>query len=395
MNKMKAKKINKLTGLAAVLLGGILCAEQAEATCALVPGVQGAITGSTTLDSSALPVVMSFPFNISRLTGSSEPVGSTLYSGDIVPYLAVNMHCTNTLVDGGIYINVNYESTPLGVWAGDIGQYSGKIYNTGLDGVGFVVRQIGSADNTVPFSIKTTINPDQGQGMNFGGLRFVQYLLVKTGTLSYGTINGSQLPTVVYSVEANDGVNTKVDVFRLNFTGTIAVNKPTCNTADADKVVNLGTWTKSDFANVGSGSDWVDSSVTMVCDEAFWGAGGSYGRYLTNTDAFTIVESDYNVSSNTNNTWTIKFTSSTGLIDATQGIIALDNSNGDNATGVGIQISASANVAGVVDLTTGWSGTIGLGSSAFRIPIYARYIRTGDITAGSANGKVIYTVDYQ
>lgn len=381
----------KLTGLMGfILLSGMLITENAQATCSLESG-NGTVNGNTPL---IQPVALTAPFSITRLTGSSEATGTPLYSGEIIPYLNARVSCTSPMVANGIVEVYEYESAPLGLWAGDIGMYSGKIYNTGLDGVGLVVVEIGNENNVAPMERVIPIGSG-ATSASMTGMNFVYYRLIKTGPLSYGTIDGTQLPVLKYHLRIDDGTISKIDVFSVNFSGIISVNKPTCHATETDKVVQLGTWDKNSFANVGDASSWVDSSLNMVCDDAFYGSGGEYNFMFENDSDGNVFISSSDSKANSSNVWGVRFTSSTGLIDATQGIIALDSSNGDNATGVGIQLSASTNVAGIVDLTTGWSGTIGLGSSAFRVPIYARYIRTGDITAGSANGKVIYTVDYQ
>ncbi|HHS9647390.1 TPA: fimbrial protein [Klebsiella oxytoca] len=388
----------RATGVAAaVVLGSLMMAGKVEAVeCVVGTGAQE--NGAYALDQSVLPVNMTFPFSITRMSGSAEPVGSTLYSGNIIAALYSSIKCNGRISGNGHTVRINYENVPLGIWAGDIGQYSGKIYNTGVDGVGFIVKPLGSG-STVTY--EDTAAPVQGlfnwnsttmTGIHGSILPQMAYALIKTGPISYGTIDGALLPSIVVNLAVED---LDVVLYRINFSGSITINKPTCRSTEANKLIQLGSWHKPDFANVGDASDWVDSSLIMICDDAFWGgSGGSNSLQLQNEDSFNIIRTTFTTAS-TENIWAVRLTSSTGLIDATQGIIALDTSNGDNATGVGIQISSSADAAGVVDLTTGWGGTIALGSSTFRIPIFARYIRTGDITPGSANGKVIYTVDYQ
>ena len=392
MNRFRASGV-----AAAVVLGSVIMAGKAEAvSCAIRGGVQE--NGLQALDQSILPANITFPFSITRLSGSAEPVGSTLYSGMVINALKSKIECDGQITTGGHYSLISYESAPLGVWAGDIGQYSGKIYNTGVNGVGIVIKPISSG---IHISYEDTAAPVRGiyrwissnqLGISGTVLPALEYEFIKTGPISYGTIDGASLPTVIARIQVED---LNVVIFRMNFSGSITINKPTCHSTETNKVVRLGTWHQRHFTNVGDASNWVDSSLTMVCDDAFWGGSGAvYDIQLENEDPFNIIMKNYSAPSS-ENIWAVHLTSSTGLIDAAQGIIALDTSNGDNATGVGIQISSSADAAGVVDLTTGWGGTIGLGSSAFRVPIFARYIRTGDITPGSANGKVIYTVDYQ
>lgn len=397
----KIKHGIRLTALA-VLLSGVMMVTEAQATCRFV--TDEIITPSDGepglgLNPAILPFNTVYPFNISRLTGSSEAVGSILYSGHSVISSLMRIRCDRAAVR---YIEYALESAPLGVWSGDIGQYSGKIYNTGVEGIGFIARvnfDGFSAGNAAPMKSGGLASPSgefgASNGANTSGFG-VWYQFIKTGPLNYGTIEGAQLPVINTYIEADDGVTSRWHIQRISFSGTVSINRPTCNATEPDKVVNMGTRHQREFANVGDATNWVDSSLTMVCDEAFYGQGGYLAKYYAITNGTNIDVRDYPAPRQNNaNTWAVRFTSSTGLIDATQGIIALDSSNGDNANGVGIQLSSSPDAAGIMDLTTGWGGTIDLGSSTFHIPIFARYIRTGDITVGSANGKVIYTVDYQ
>ncbi|EHG7612133.1 fimbrial protein [Citrobacter sedlakii] len=410
MNIQKSLSRKKRTILAGlVLMSGLCISEKTLAACQFVGGVASENPNTTrpTMDPSAFPLQSTLPLNIMRLTAFSDPVGTILYSGTHYYGAHYLVECTNNIIKGSIRFSWEYESAPLGLWNGDIGIYSGKIYNTGIDGVGMVLQvtngttQDGwSAQHAVPISLGTLsddINSNSQsllQATAFSTI--VRFHLIKTGPISYGTIDGSLLPTAKVTLSLNDGQEFSQQMARFNISGVVSINKPTCSATEGDKIVRMGSHHKRDFGNIGDASEWVDSSLTMMCDEAFYGQGGMLNKILYNTDTMnTIVRDEPASKANAANTWAVRFTSSTGLIDATRGIIALDTASGDNATGVGIQLSSAPDDAGVMDLNSGWGGTIDLGSSTFRVPVYARYIRTGDITGGSANGKVIYTIDYQ
>ncbi|HBU8850343.1 fimbrial protein [Citrobacter sp. Cs237] len=411
MNLQKSLSRKKRTILAGlVLMSGLCISEKTLAECQFVAGIPTGNPGlnyGPSMDPSAYPLNMTFPFNISRLTGSSEPVGTSLYNGWISFITGINVECTNNIIPENTQYDWTYESAPLGIWTGDIGIYSGKIYNTGIEGIGMVLQvSNGSTENgwpaqhAVPIKLGTLTEPGNNSPSNvmnnYTLSTNLRFHLIKTGPISYGTINGALLPTATVKLEISDGTTLSQQLVRLNFSGIISINKPTCSASEGDKIVRMGSHQKRNFNNIGDASEWVDSSLTMICDDAFYGQGGTLNKTIRNTDTLNFYVDDYPANKgNAANTWAVRFTSSTGLIDATQGIIALDTSNGDNATGVGIQLSSAPDDAGVMDLNSGWGGTIDLGSSTFRVPVYARYIRTGDITGGSANGKVIYTIDYQ
>lgn len=407
---LSRKKRTILAGL--VLMSGLCISEKTLAECQFVGGVASNNPDITrpTMDPSAFPLQSTLPLNITRLTAFSEPVGTILYSATHYYALHYRVECTNNVIYGSQQFAWEYEGAPLGLWNGDIGIYSGKIYNTGIDGVGMVLQitngttQDGwSAQHAVPISLDTLANnitggsnTPQNYVQSDGFSTIVRFHLIKTGPISYGMIDGSLLPTAKVTMSLSDGQEFSQQMARLNISGVVSINKPTCSATEGDKIVRMGSHHKRDFDNVGDASEWVDSSLTMMCDEAFYGQGGMLNKWLYNTDTMNTIVRDQPASkANAANTWAVRFTSSTGLIDATRGIIALDTASGDNATGVGIQLSSAPDDAGVMDLNSGWGGTIDLGSSTFRVPVYARYIRTGDITGGSANGKVIYTIDYQ
>ncbi|WP_058910087.1 fimbrial protein [Entomohabitans teleogrylli] len=384
---MKAKRYPHLIALSALLLGGMCISGKAAAVCYLY---DREVTDPSQNPFQS-PLTYTFPLNI-QLTGAAEAaVGSTLYKGT-VSTPETNMLVTCFVGSSGILgLAAKYSVDSGTTWSGDIGQYSGKIYNTGIAGVGLVVSQ---GSNIFPYS--TTYSGFSEYTHQFSHSVNLEYAFIKTGPVSPGSVSSSQLPTfsVTFSATDNSGT-TNIKWLDINFTGFLAVNAPTCNATEADKVVNLGQWPASRFAAVGNGSDWVDSSLTMICDAAFYGSGGEYGQTLA-YDSINLIENGApQVTANRGNHWGIRFSSLTGEIDASRGIIALDSSMGDNASGIGIQLSSTADDSGIADLNTGWAGAIDLGSNNFRVPVFARYIRTGNVTGGSANGKVIYTISYQ
>jgi type 1 fimbria pilin len=104
---------------------------------------------------------------------------------------------------------------------------------------------------------------------------------------------------------------------------------------------------------------------------------------------------------------TVSLTPTTSIIDAANGVIAVNNagSSGQAATGVGLQLGYTpANyTASATSPTTIWtSGAMwnisppssGLGN--FKIPLAARYYQTSNtVTAGPANAKVTFNIDYK
>ncbi|WP_419236366.1 fimbrial protein [Serratia fonticola] len=94
----------------------------------------------------------------------------------------------------------------------------------------------------------------------------------------------------------------------------------------------------------------------------------------------------------------MRLTPTTSVIDAANGIMAIDSSVSGAAAGVGIQIGwgnssqtpTLFNFAGEQTLTLPKDG-----SPTIRVPLAARYIQTAtSVSPGKANGKVVFTINY-
>ena len=71
--------------------------------------------------------------------------------------------------------------------------------------------------------------------------------------------------------------------------------------------------------------------------------------------------------------------------------MALDSGG---ATGLGVQISRTRSEQAWSSLA--WTGENKAGANTINIPLYARYIQTdSNVSAGQANSKLLYTVQYK
>ena len=99
------------------------------------------------------------------------------------------------------------------------------------------------------------------------------------------------------------------------------------------------------------------------------------------------------------NTWSITLSPVSSVLDSASGIMAVDTSVPSAATGIGIQVSSGDTTSAdshIIDFGNTLTGTFNSdGSSSVTIPLSARYIQTEDsVSAGTANGKLVYTVSY-
>lgn len=347
-------------------------------------------------------IIMSLT-DLNAATVASMPVGSVLYKSQVDPYLAMRgeFDCIGILTWQVFY---EYDSVGYGLWSGDIGIESGKIYQTGVDGIGFVIKLINhwGTSSTAPtessfYTESTPVGFALYHHYNAASIQFI-----KTGPISPGTITGSMLPVMsVYLRGGMFGVVDGVDygggsfeykMLTVSIVGTMSFTAPTC--LAEDKEVQMGSYSASAFTGVGSATDWKDGSVTLICDRGFDGAGNTHTTYYDKNLPLTVTGET--VSSRNPSSWQVTFSASTVAIDPALGIISLDTSTGSSATGIGIQLSKTNSEAGIYNLNVGGSDVIEYGSSSFTIPVWARYIQTdATVTEGTANSSVVYTVTYQ
>jgi type 1 fimbria pilin len=280
-------------------------------------------------------------------------------------------------------------ATPLPVtgWSG--GDLAGKVYQTGVAGIGVYLASEG---RTVP---------DTSNFINCGGgvnicrqtpqLGF-DVLFIKIGDVSPGTIQGVQLPTL----QADWISPTETTTMQLvDLSGTINVVSRTCDTPDVD--VPMGSHPIFDFKGVGSATQWKNLEIVLSNCPAFYGIyPGNIGSPVFDSEGQQIDNG------RAPNVLAFRLDPTDGVIDAGQGIIALRPVTGGGdaeATGVGIQIGVGhTNPAPVVLSTLQPSGITPtqLDGASYSIPLSARYIQTGDtVTAGPANGSVVFTINYQ
>ena len=104
------------------------------------------------------------------------------------------------------------------------------------------------------------------------------------------------------------------------------------------------------------------------------------------------------LTNSTNNSIGVRLTPATSVIDATNGIMAIDSTVSGAASGVGIQLGwgLSSQTPTLFNFSTEQTMTLPKdGSTTLRVPLSARYIQTATtVSPGKANGKVTFTINY-
>ena len=350
-----------------------------------------------TLDSVSVfktPISATMPLNLSTIAVSNDiPDGTIIYQQRYFPsYSSITVNCDNS---ASWYYVMSLANTPaLSSWTGTVispeswaaeWSWDGYIYETGVPGIGLTLSMM-STRRPAPGSVGTNCYASL-TCTDTGKAARVILALVKTGAISAGVVNASNFPTFKVGLgrEASN-----VQLYTLNFTGSLNVTLPTCTTPDFS--VSLGKWSTERFTGKGSTTPWVAANITLTNCGTFAGSNVAVANYWSDDSTSSSTTMQWN-------TWSLSLSPVTSVLDSANGIMALDNSNGSAATGIGIQISAGDTAtadAGIIDFSSPVSGTFSSdGAVNVTLPLSARYIQTEDsVTAGTADGKLIYTISY-
>jgi Fimbrial protein. len=338
------------------------------------------------------PVNYTIPLSGAVSVGADSPNGTVIYKGLIQQSTAPSYNCTaGTQWLDEQFLNILSSPLPLANWNGS--PFSGAVYETNLPGVGIALWSELKPTNAV-----TTNNPV----LVWSGTRIDQtnipvrlvlgYSLIKTGTITPGTVTGISLPTFGISLKLTPAMSGfPWQAVTYNFGGGISIVANTCETPDVN--VNLGRWNLSEFGAIGKATKWVDSSIVLRnCPEFS-------GYYSTNAvRKYTDGGSDAAPARDANSL-AVTLTPVGQIIDEGKSIMAVTPGK-DSALGVGIQVgyerSGGAGIIGAAGFNKAISFTPPTGGTpSFTLPIRARLIQTDYfMTPGRADGKVTFTINY-
>ncbi|MCI2294104.1 type 1 fimbrial protein [Enterobacter sp. I4] len=350
-----------------------------------------------TLDSASVFKTASsvtMPLNLSTISVSNDiPDGTIIYQQKYLPsYASATVNCDNNATWLYVMSLLNVPM-PLSSWTGSIispedwrgpDSWDGHIYETGVAGIGVTITMM-SSRIPAPGIVGTNCAASNKSCTDPGEYARAYIALVKTGPISAGVINAGNLPTFTAALGRQE---SNILLYTLNFSGAINVTLPTCTTPDFS--VSLGQWSTKRFNVKGSSSPWIAANITLTNCGVFSGSNlSSYWSDDNSSDSSTMQW----------NTWAVSLSPVSSVLDSANGIMSVDTSDPTAATGIGIQLSSGDTTSAdshVIDFSSSLSGTFTAdGASSVTIPLSARYIQTEDrVTAGKANGKLVYTVTY-
>jgi type 1 fimbria pilin len=335
--------------------------------------------------------------NVSAYVGNELPVGSTIYRATLIPlgkYFGVTCNGSYSLP---VQLSVtNKPSGPSFPFSGT-NYGSGPVFPTNVSGVGFAIWSAGQlSSDTNPITLVTMNNNAVSANYDFS--------LIKTGPIASGSVvNASSFPTVVVMVPATAGYTGLPLILQtVNITGSINFTTSTCTTPDVN--VNMGTYDiPTNFHQVGSVTPWVDASITLQDCPMFSGRFGDQGTAQAVPGGGGIAAGTARKPS----LLTVSLTPMSSIVDTANGVIAVDSGQGPDlvARGVGLQLGYTPTDmnASATAPTTIWKPGISWdmqpandGRNSFKIPLAARYYQTNShVTAGPANTKVVFNIDYK
>lgn len=338
------------------------------------------------------------PLQLANITaGPDLAVGTVLYKQtyniNINPGSGswVRVTCTT---NAPIMANYSYTKLPLPLSPWGSGLQAGKVYETGVPGVGFYVGQGVNGTEYLPTSkpasdqVGSISESCQSSGSCTVIGNFVRWdiYFVKTGPISPGVITGGNLPCVGVNY-TNDVNSPENEVVNACMTGSLNVAATTCKTPDV--TVPMGTYDASSFTEIGSATKWIDASIKLTDCPVYYGYGSSGQWYVDSAGA--------NSSGNPKqNSLTVKLNPTTTVINSSSGIFSLTPDT-NSASGVGIQLAYGNGQSPVlVNFSNTTTYKMGLGTTGITsIPLVARYIQTDKhVTPGTANSAVTFLINY-
>ena len=387
---------NNVSGLlVGVLLTAASSASWATATVTLITGIQTV----------AVPLS---PPQISA--GVDVPVGTVIYQASLIMKDgSYTLKWPASDVGKYFYYAVTafVSNAPQPLANLTTGPYANGVYQTGIPGIGVAIL---SSTGTPLTTTKRYAEAQNLLGSELSGLfnhsgasNIRNVALIKTGPLTPGTYtaSGANFPTVTQGSDVSPTSHTNAVAISglpvydwiFSFQGNITVSAQTCTTPDV--AVTLGTYAIAEkFRALNSTTPWIDASIALTNCPKFYG-------FYNSTNAPSLM--NYNTGKGTsttslNNTIGVRLTPATAVVDAANGIMAIDSTVTGAASGVGIQLGWGESSQTPTLFNFAAEQTITLpkdGTSTIRVPLAARYIQTATSpTPGKANGKVTFTINY-
>lgn len=348
------------------------------------------------------PPSYSVPLNPPVISaGADIPIGTIIFQGKWLGTQTPLIDCVYDGIANAYSTAFSISQAPLPLSGLNTGPFAGAVYQTNIPGVGVAVSRSSAGPGA---KLGSPVHRDGELVMTAGGTidyqlatRYVT--LIKIGELMPGSysISAAGFPAVrddmVNSLTDRPIQGLPIELSQATFQGNLTVSTQTCTTPDV--IVDMGSHDiREKFRGINSTSPWVDASISLTNCPTFFG--------FYNQSNSTLMM-DFNtgagiVSPSINNSIGVRLTPTGSVIDAANGVMAIDSTLPDAASGVGIQIGWGDSGQTPTPFNFAAEQTVTLpkdGSTTIRIPLAARYIQTeANPTPGKADGKAVFTLNY-
>lgn len=319
--------------------------------------------------------------------GADLPNGTELYKQKFEPSSLPTIICTASRTAYKVFNNLAYTTTPLPLsdWNGS--PYAGRVYKTGVSGIGVAATVTGVA---LPYRFTYRSATANSAASFVSHYRDVHIIFIKTGPVSAGAIRGSDLPSVKidFTTEGSDNdAAINIGLSSLSFSGVINIVAQTCQTPDVNVPMGAFDINKT-FKGVGTATKWQDASIRFTNCPRFYGVKGT-GSYSDNGTASSTMPQ---------NQISLTLTPNTSIIDGAKGIMGLKSGAGA-ASGAGIQLAygqVSDTSPTMVNFASPSTYPLANNDSTTKVlPLVAKYIQTEDLVKpGRADATATFIINY-
>lgn len=328
------------------------------------------------------PVVATMPLQGGSITvGRDIPLGTEIYRQTYRDSTSVRIQCDPGVSTMQWVWRPAVTPMPLSSWSG--APYAGKVYETGISGVGVALVRSGSA---MPWT-QTQSQCTSGT-CSWTPASAFDLVLIKIGDIQPGVVQGSSLPSMI-----EEGVSgNTLTVQTVGASGAVTIVSRTCTTPDVP--VELGTHRVSELSGRNTGTPWQDFAIHLNNCPAFAG-------YFSGNGATWYSNGTIAAGTRKHNMLGYQLNPTNGAFDTANGVIKLNPGAPGKlpaASGVGIQIAdGSSQPVPLGQLVAGLDISPNANDGAsYSIPLRARYLQVDDkVTPGPANGAVTFTINYQ
>ncbi|MBW3512200.1 fimbrial protein [Janthinobacterium sp. NKUCC06_STL] len=343
----------------------------------------------------------SIALQINTLTVARDaPAGTILYKQQInQPGMGLTLQCP---VVSGVRTDYFILVSAPSITGYSAGVYAGKIYETGVPGIGIAwyggagVGAFGPGYTQTPAvsggcAGSTGVGAPPSGSCFASGLKFppdAALLLIKTGPAGTGTINGAALGRAQMTTGIGNS-NLYIDA-EVAVTGTIQIVGVTCTTPNVS--VALGKQQMSSLKGIGAGPGSYSPTVNFAI--ALTGCPGFPGRAAVSDPSLAASSG---VGAWTPNILGLQLDASTTVIDASTGerVLGLTAGSG-TATGVGVQVLKADGSPMPLFRSVPQNVALDANTNSVNISLGARYFQTASkMTGGRANAVMTYTLSYQ